>query len=253
MSLIISYPILIILFFAIAFLYSSVGFGGGSSYLALLSITFFSFYIIRTTALLCNLVVVTGSCILFLREGHLYFKKFLPFIISSVPLAFIGASFKLKEDTFFIILGGILIFSSLALVYQTFPKKSLKSYRNYSNYLSYIIGGVIGLLSGMVGIGGGIFLAPLLNHLKWHKPVVISSLASFFILVNSISGLLGLSISGALSIEWPETIFLIIAVLLGGQLGIRISLKFFSPKLIRYFTALLVLVAGCRIFINVFF
>ncbi len=248
-----SFSLIIIFFFLISFFYSSVGFGGGSSYLALLSITFISFYFIRTTALLCNLVVVSGSCILYFKEGHLKFKRFLPFVLTSVPLAFFGASFKLEQNTFFLILGVVLIFSAFFLVYQTFPKNTLSDNKVYPVYLSYLIGAGIGFLSGIVGIGGGIFLAPLLNHMKWDKPIVISSLASFFILLNSFSGLVGLSNSGSLVFNWPESIFLIISVLAGGQIGVRTSIKFFSQKTIRYFTAILVFIAGCRIFFNAYF
>ena len=106
-------------FFIIATLYSSVGMGGGSSYLAILTLVFVSFFAIRSTALVCNLVVVTGSTYLFFRKGHLDFKKFLPFIIASIPFAFIGARFRLEEHIFFVILGGALIVSALALIFQS--------------------------------------------------------------------------------------------------------------------------------------
>jgi len=119
-------------FLVIATLYSSVGFGGGSSYLALLALVFVSFFAIRSTALICNLVVVSGSSYLYWKKGHLDFKKFLPFIITSIPMAFLGARFRLSENTFFIILGGALIVSALALIYQTTTgKKSQEINTNY--------------------------------------------------------------------------------------------------------------------------
>lgn len=235
-------------FFVIATLYSSVGFGGGSSYLALLTLFFASFFAVRSMGLICNLVVVSGSCYLYFKNGHLDFKKFLPFIITSIPLAFIGSSFRLKENVFFIILGGALIISALALMYQTFAaKKSEEISTNYPAYMTYVLGGAIGLLSGLVGIGGGIFLAPILNHMRWDKSVKIAALASFFILVNSASSLFGYLSNGTFELPWREAIALVAAVFIGGQLGIRISLSRFTGKSIKVITAVLVLFVGVRV------
>ncbi|MGX1930251.1 sulfite exporter TauE/SafE family protein [Flagellimonas sp. 2504JD4-2] len=242
--------LLLISFFVVATLYSAVGFGGGSSYLAILALVITSFLTIRSTALLCNLTVVTGSCILFYRSGHLNLKRFLPFVVTSIPLAFLGASFRLEERSFFIILALALIVSAIALIYQTMVLKSSNTIKKYPSYLSYLLGGAIGLLSGLVGIGGGIFLAPVLNHMKWDRPIVIAALASFFILVNSVSGLGGLFWSGSFQIFWPEILGLMFAVLLGGQLGVRISLGKLSAKRIRLLTAALVLFVGIRVLIK---
>ncbi len=235
-------------FFIIATIYSSVGFGGGSSYLAILTLVFTSFFAIRSTALLCNFVVVSGSSYLYFKSGHLDLRKFLPFIISSIPMAFLGASFRLKEYVFFIILGAALIISSLALIYQTFYRKtSNEPIRVYPPYMNYLLGGSIGLLSGLVGIGGGIFLAPVLNHMKWDKSIKIAALASFFILVNSVSGIGGLLINGTFEIPFLEASVLIVAVLLGGQLGIRISLSKLTGNSIKLITGILVLIVGMRV------
>ena len=235
-------------FLVIATLYSSVGFGGGSSYLALLALVFISFFAIRSTALICNLVVVSGSSYLYWKNGHLNFKKFLPFIITSIPLAFIGARFRLQESTFFILLGGSLIISALALIYQTLKlKKSYEINPNYPPWITYVLGAGIGLLSGLVGIGGGIFLAPILNHMKWDKSIKIAALASFFILVNSVSGIGGLLSNGTFELPWIEAIGLIIAVFIGGQIGIRLSLSKLTGNGIKVVTAILVLIVGIRV------
>lgn len=238
-------------FFVVASLYSAVGFGGGSSYLALLALFLGGFFAIRSIALICNLIVVSGSTYLYFKNGHAQIRDFLPFVLTSVPLAFLGASFRLEEHIFFILLGFSLVTSSLFLAWQTFSKKpASERVKTYPKYISYVLGGSIGLLSGLVGIGGGIFLAPILNHLRWDKSIKIAALASFFILVNSLSGLAGLLQGDMLRLPWKETLALAAAVLIGGQLGIRISLKRLTPNGIKRVTALLVFVVGIRILVK---
>jgi len=238
-------------FFVVATLYSSVGLGGGSSYLALLALFLAGFFAIRSIALICNLIVVSGSTYLYFKNGHAKLRDFFPFVVTSIPLAFIGASFRLEEHIFFILLGCSLVTSSLFLAWQTFSKKNpSERIKSYPRFLSYVLGGGIGLLSGMVGIGGGIFLAPVLNHLHWGKSIKIAALASFFILVNSLSGIAGLVQGDMLQLPWKETLVLASAVFLGGQLGIRISLKRLTPNGIKRVTALLVFVVGIRILVK---
>ncbi|MBT8187520.1 MAG: sulfite exporter TauE/SafE family protein [Croceitalea sp.] len=242
--------LLMAVFFGIALLYSAVGFGGGSSYLAILTLVLTSFFVIRSTALLCNLLVVSSSCYLFYKNDLLPLKKFLPFIITSIPMAFLGASFKLEEYIFFIILGVSLIVSAVALTIQTIQLKNNYPSKKYPSYVSYLLGAGIGLLSGLVGIGGGIFLAPVLNHMKWDRPLLIAALASFFIWVNSLSGIGGLIYSDSFVVFWPEIIGLLLAVFAGGQIGVRLSLSRFSAKGIRLITALLVFIVGIRVFLT---
>jgi uncharacterized membrane protein YfcA len=236
---------LIIGFFIIALLYSSVGFGGGTSYLALLGQSFFfiSQPQIKTTALLCNIIVVTGGTYIFYKNGKLDLKKSLPFILASIPLAFIGGFWKLSDASFFIVLGASLIFASLLLWIK--PQEG-KPTLNSSIPLNLGIGSGIGFLSGLVGIGGGIFLSPILHLIRWDDAKKISALASLFILVNSISGLTGQFVQKP-EIEWRLVFPLLLAVLVGGQIGSRLGVKKFNPVHIKRITAILILVAGINI------
>lgn len=251
-----NYFVLITLFFLIALIYSAVGFGGGSSYLAILSLTLTSFFLIRSTALACNLVVVSSSSYLFYKNGLFNIKKFLPFIVASIPFAFLGAVFRLKEQTFFILLGLTLVLAALALAAQAFLKVKDHSIKYYPKWSTYLLGGFIGLVSGLVGIGGGIFLAPVLNYLKWDTPKTIAALASFFILVNSIAGLIGLGVSATITFSWPAILGLLAAVFIGGQLGVRLTIFKLSAFKIKILTAALVFLAGARVlfkYVNVLY
>lgn len=240
-----SVVILIISFFLIALIYSSVGFGGGTSYLALLGQSFFfvSQPQIKTTALLCNIIVVTGGTYIFYKSGKLDMKRSWPFLITSVPLAFLGGFWKINDTTFFVILGASLVFAAILLWIK--PKEEKPSLKD-STAVNLGIGGGIGFLSGLVGIGGGIFLSPTLHLIGWDDAKKISALASVFILVNSISGLAG-QLSQKPEIDWSFVIPLLIAVLLGGQIGSRLGANRFNPMHIKRITAILILVAGLNI------
>jgi uncharacterized membrane protein YfcA len=181
--------ILILAFFFIALVYSSVGFGGGSSYLALLAVMAVSFETLRPTALLCNIVVVTGGTYIFYREGLLDLKKNWPFVLFSVPMAFVGGYMPIKQNTFFLLLAISLIVAAILLWFQNSIESKSTGSSKFTNKFSIKIGlgSFIGLLSGMVSIGGGIFLSPVLHLLRWDEAKKISALASIFILVNSIS------------------------------------------------------------------
>ncbi len=236
-------------FLIIAFTYASVGFGGGSSYLAILAIYALPFKEIRLIALLCNIIVVTGGTIIFIRNRQTDWKKIIPVAVLSVPLAFLGARMKISQDTFFIILGCSLLAAGVLLWIKTTPAnvETVSPPGKYHYVKDGLLGGGIGFLSGMVGIGGGIFLSPLLNLLKWDTPKKIAATASVFILVNSISGIAGQLSTLPAEINYSRIIFLCLAVFIGGQIGSRMSAAKFNPIIIRRVTALLVFFAGIEV------
>ncbi len=240
--------LLLISFFTIALVYSSVGFGGGSSYLALMAQPFFALLpeVIRPTALLCNVVVVTGGTIIFYKQGKLLWKEIWPFLITSVPMAFVGGFWKLQDAVFFIILGCTLLIASAFLWIQRDSKNSSSSKMD-STVNKVVIGGGIGFLSGLVSIGGGIFLSPILHFLNWAEAKKISALASVFILVNSISGLIGQFSRGFPSLDVKFMVSLLLAVFIGGQIGSRLGAKKFNPMYVRRITALLIFIAAINI------
>ena len=239
--------ILCIFFFLIASVFCSVGFGGGSTYLALMLIWDIPYYI-WSNALICNLVVVSGSTYILFKEKFINFKKFLPFVLSSIPMTFIGALFKLDENIFFILPNFTLILASIFLMHKGIrnQKHDFKSL-SYPKHVSLIIGSSIGLLSGLVGIGGGVFLAPILNFMKWDKPIKIASLSAFFIFVNSISGLSRTTLA-TLQTDLRSSLCLIFAVFLT-RIKIRFSIKMFSSKVIIIVTALLIMFVGLKMLI----
>ncbi|MBC72482.1 sulfite exporter TauE/SafE family protein [Flagellimonas abyssi] len=234
-----------IVFFLIALFYSSVGFGGGSSYLAILSLFLTDFYEIRSTALVLNICVVTIGTLFFIKNRVFNLKKFWPFLAASIPMAYFGAQLRLSKTSFFMVLGIALVLAGIFMLLR-FVKKKMDTYE-FSNPKKLLLGGSIGLLSGVSGIGGGIFLSPVLNLLKWANPRTIASLASVFILVNSISGVIGLNMAG--TFKWNNELMLrlVLAVVIGGSIGSYLSNKKFNLKFLGVLTSILVLYVGFRL------
>jgi uncharacterized protein len=241
--------ILIFSFFLVALIYYCVGFGGGSSYLAILALAAVNFQLLRSTALLCNIVVVTSGVYIFYKEEKLDFKKSWPLVISSVPLAYLGGLWPIRQEAFFIILGITLVLVSFFLWIQ--PERKTNAINpTYDTFgFKVFIGGALGFLSGMVGIGGGIFLAPILHFIRWDEAKKISAMASFFILVNSMSGLAG-QLQQKATLDWNFIWPLLLAVFIGGQIGSRLGAKKFNPIYVKRITAALILVAGSKILID---
>lgn len=235
-------------FCLIAFIYASVGFGGGSSYLALLAVAGLPFAEIRLNALLCNIIVVSGGALVYWRHGQLNLRKILPLVAASMPAAFLGASMRLHEAIFFKILGISLLIAGLLLWAQPRDNSGEANDAPARPWLDGLLGASVGWLSGMVGIGGGIFLSPLLHFFRWDGAKKIAATASAFIWANSMAGLAGQLSHWPDTTQWQRTLLLCGAVLLGGQLGSRISQQRFSPLLIRRLTGLLVFFAGLEVF-----
>ena len=245
--------ILSILFLITAILYSSVGFGGGSTYLALLLIWDIPYYIFPILALICNVIVVSGNSFNYIRAGNHNIKLLIPFLIGSVPFAFLGGSLRIEKELFEIILFLVLSIAGLLLLINNKSYEDQEVLERKINYfISLFIGSFLGLVSGVVGIGGGIFLSPILFLLRADKPKNIITTASLFILINSISGIFGQltkdNILGEIINYWP----LFCAVLLGGLFGNFLNLKIFSNRVLAILTSLLVIFVAIRMALKIF-
>ena len=245
--------LLAILFLATAILYSSVGFGGGSTYLALLLIWGVPYFIFPVIALSCNIIVVSGNCFNYIRAGNLNFKLLIPYLIGSIPLAFIGGFLPIEKRLFEILLFLVLSAAGILLLlnFKSYDDKE-ENYRKIPIPVSILIGGVLGFISGIVGIGGGIFLSPILFLIRAGRPKHIVTTASLFILINSVSGIIGQLTKNAVINEIPNYWYLLVAVLIGGQLGNFLNLKIFPTRILALVTAILVIFVATRMGFKIF-
>jgi len=245
--------ILTLLFLFTALIYSSVGFGGGSTYLALLLIWGVPFTIFPVIALCCNIIVVSGNCINYTRAGNLNIKLLIPYLIGSIPLAYVGGALSIQKEIFEILLFTILTIAGFLLLinFKTYDDSN-DSYRNIPYPFAIIIGAILGFISGIVGIGGGIFLSPILFLIRAAKPKHIITAASIFILINSISGIFGQltknDVLNQLINYWP----LLLAVLIGGQIGNYINIKILPTRILALITSGVVLFVAARMFYKIF-
>jgi len=229
-------------------MYSSVGFGGGSTYLALLLIWKVPYIIFPIIALACNIVVVSGNCINYIRAGNLNLKLLTPYLIGSIPMSFVGGSLAIDKKLFEILLFLVLITAGALLLinFKSYDDNE-KSYKKIPLIIATLIGGILGFIAGVVGIGGGVFLSPILFLIRAAKPKHIVTAASLFILINSLFGITGQLTKNFDLHELSNYWFLLLFVFLGGQLGNFLNLKILSTRVLALITSGLVLFVAIRI------
>ena len=231
------------LLFLIAFLYASVGHGGASGYLALMAIYGIAPEVMKPTALLLNLFVSLTAFIQFYRGRHFLFKIFLPLALASVPLAFIGGSIALDAGVYKKILGVLLLIPVIRfLFFANTPTDELKQ-PNIA--LSVFIGAAIGFLSGLIGIGGGIILSPILLFLKWTDQKQTAAISALFIFVNSLSGLAGQITKG---IQFNSNMIWFVAIaFIGGLFGAYFGALRFKQTILKNVLAVVLLLAAYKL------
>ena len=238
-----SFILFYILLFFVAFLYSSVGHGGASGYLALMAIFSITPDVMKPTALLLNLFVSLTSFIQFYRGKHFNWKIFLPFAITSVPMAYLGGWIGLKDDLYKKMLGILLLIPIARFLF--FANIKVEELKKSNFYLSMLIGAAIGFLSGLVGIGGGIILSPVLLLLKWPDMKQTAAISALFIFVNSLSGLTGQLTKG---INFSNDMFLYVAIAFaGGICGAYFGSLKFRQTILKNLLAVVLLVAAWKL------
>jgi hypothetical protein len=231
----------------IAALYGSVGHGGASGYLAVLSLSIFAFHgaiWLKPHALCLNLVVASMGLYYYGRQGFFSMKLILPFILTSIPFAYVGGYLPIIDWLFDIALTLTLLWAALRLVMTSNTDGNI--YNPPSLRISLAIGAGLGFVSGLVGVGGGIFLSPLLALNRWASPKATAAVSAFFIIVNSIAGLAGAFSSGQAELDSDLIIQFSIAVLIGGFMGTRFGANHASDQTIRRLLAVVLVAAAVR-------
>ncbi|PLX14931.1 MAG: hypothetical protein C0598_00260 [Marinilabiliales bacterium] len=235
--------IFLIALFTVAFIYSAVGHGGASGYLALMALFGISTIFMRASALTLNLFVSAVSFYAFYRAGHFKIKILIPFIIGSVPLEFLGARIHINPQMFKYILGVFLIFAVARMIFS--PKEKEKAVISFNFIIAIIIGAFLGFFSGLIGIGGGIILSPVLLLLGWTNVKETAAISAIFIFVNSASGLLGLFSSGIqLS---PNLLIWVLVAFTGGLVGAYVGSSKMSFQKLKYLLAFVLFMASIKL------
>lgn len=236
-------------FLCISLVYSIVGFGGRNSYIALLGFYAIPIKEMYFIALLCNIIVVSVCAFVFLKKYQLDWKRVFPIVILSIPFSFLGAGIKVAHSNLFLILGVNLLIVGVALWIKSKGRQvyMVAKTDKYTYLKDAFIGAYIGFLSSMLGIGGGIFLAPLLNFRKWDNPKKIATIAALFILANSICSFSIILYDLPKDINYIRLASLCIAVFVGGQIGSRLGVYKLSVMVIRRLTALIVVITGLEV------
>lgn len=230
-------------FFAIALLYSMTGHGGGSGYIAIMALLGMAPQEIKPLALGMNIIVSSVATVHFYRAGHFKQALFLPFILGSVPLAMLGGYLQLPTRWFNLLMGLALIFAALRIAVKR-PAEPPAVSPNFG--MAIVAGAAIGLLSGLIGVGGGIFLTPLVLLLGWANPRQAAAVSAPFILLNSLSGLAGFSAHTTQSLP-TGLIWLSLAVLLGGLLGSHLGSRSLPMKAISRVLSVVLLIGGFKL------
>jgi hypothetical protein len=247
-----SFLLLPLLFLIISLIYSSAGFGGGSMYLAILSGAVFTLALpqgeIKTLALLCNASVTTYSCLQFIRHKFIDWKENITLLLFSIPFVLLATQIQLEEKVFLLFLAIGLLLSALFMLLPLVVK--LNQPISFNKKLLWPFSAVIGFISGLTGIGGGVYLSPFLYFSKWGEEKKIAATTSLFIAVNSWVALIPmLGQSQKLLIE-DSTYYLILAVVAGAVLGNFTALKFLPKNGIRLITVAILIYAGIRLLIR---
>lgn len=243
---------LVVAFFVAALLYASVGFGGGSTYTALLALAEIDYRLLPLLSLACNIVVVAGSSLRFARAKVTPWRNALLLTGVAAPAALLGGLTPIDEATFLTILGASLVLTALTLLLPLRDTATGAPPR-FAGVMP-LLAVPLGYLAGLVGIGGGIFLAPFLHLTRWDSARAIAATASLFILVNSLFGLAGQLLKGGTGRLGAAIDFglpLLVAVAIGGQIGSLLALKYLPQRWIRYGTAALTAWVGGRLLLNV--
>jgi len=235
------------LFFVVAMLYQTAGFGGASSYIAILVLMAFPNQDIRFIGLVCNIAVVIGDVVDFSFKGMKSWMDAALILVASIPLAYYGGSVTLSNQEFKIGLG-VLLFLSALLMLIDYQRGSSKTLPNY--YLP-VFGGILGFISGLLGLSCGIFLAPILYLSKWKASGEVIAMGSFFIFVNSIAGLAGSASIGMTNSKWTLA-FLVLAVLIGKFIGSKMELTYWKPQYIRFASAMFIGFVSLKLLFNQF-
>lgn len=237
---------LIPIFAVTAFIYASVGLGGASMYLAMLAFFHVPYRNIPSAALACNIIVTAGVVYHFWRAGHVRPRLILPFIITSVPMTFVGAGIKMSEPVFYKILAVVLILAAVrTFLFKKGAQRSAVSGSKVTFIYAPLLGAALGTLAGMIGIGGGLFLLPVILLLGWGDAKESAATAGAFTLVNSVSGLIAQGVGG--EIDWMLILPLACAVIVGGQIGAVCGAKWFSPSVVQKIFAVILFGVAVRL------
>jgi len=231
------------LLFFVAFLYSSVGHGGASGYLALMALFTITPEVMRPTALMLNLFVSLTSFIQFYRGQHFNWRIFLPFAIASIPLSFAGGLITLDAVVYKKMLGLLLLIPIIRFLF--FANLRPDELKKSNTILSLVIGAAVGFLSGLIGIGGGIILSPVLLLLKWTDMKQTAAISALFIFVNSLSGLAGQVTKG---IQFSPDMYMYVAIaFVGGLLGAYFGSLRFKQTILKYTLAVVLMMAAYKL------